>query len=116
MHAERRRRVLLVLLLAVVMVNAVTVCAAPVAGPVAVHHPCCPVRTHNTGNHCGQLGCFMSDPVTRPAGPVVVDVDGGPSVQPIALSVHRPDRIAVHFSTQPTFSTELYVAFHQFLI
>jgi len=112
-NATASRGVLLLLLAAVVM-NAITLCAAPMISQRA--HPCCPVRTPSTSEHCGKLGCFMSDPVTRPTS--FASADPGAA---FAVELSSPVSAAVAFaaapvSVRPAFFTELYVRFRQLLI
>lgn len=107
-------RVVLYLLLAVVVMNAITVCAAPVTQRQI--HPCCPARTHNTDEHCGKPGCSMSDPVT---GPVVlhrVNPSVCAAVHASVPETHAPGRNAPSAAPRLTSSTELYLTFRQLLI
>ena len=106
-------RGVLFVLLALVAMNAITVCAAPL--PAQPVHPCCPASTHSTSDHCGKLGCFMSDPVTMPA-PFASADPGGAAVELPFLVLSDRAVTAASFAARPVAATELYVSYRQLLI
>ena len=111
-----RWRGLRALLIAIVLINAVTACAAPFHSSPLPAHPCCPTHSDSSSRECGKLGCFMSDPVTQPEATQATD-------QRIVVAVSFAAQVPVPLSTEPApvivatvASHDLFVAIHQFRI
>jgi hypothetical protein len=63
-HKRIKATAVAAMLLALALLNAVALCAAPIS--TAPVHPCCPVsQQQNTTKHCVKLGCAMSDPALQ---------------------------------------------------
>ena len=103
-----------ILLIAIIAINAVVACAAPVhSTPV---HPCCPSHPESTPKQCGKLGCFMSDPVTPPPTAQIVDLGTAMVVGTAVQSANQSMEMVAPVVANVHSSGPLFVAFHQLLI